>query len=195
MSKRPPSGDVDVRLGSEAEPSREPLDPETPFRLLVLGDFGGGSGPLAARKLHAVDRDVVEEELGRLRAAADVALGEGRRATIAPRTLEDFHPDRLLEKVEALAELGRTRARLEDARTFVEAAREVRAWAGPPAERGESAPPAAAAKDDVVGELLAYTREHLAAYKVPRSIDVVDELPRQETGKLYKNGLIEKYSV
>ena len=41
MSKRPPSGNVDVRLGSGTQTSPEPLDPDTPFRLLVLGDFGG----------------------------------------------------------------------------------------------------------------------------------------------------------
>ncbi|MCM3875137.1 MAG: type VI secretion system contractile sheath small subunit, partial [Thermoanaerobaculia bacterium] len=62
MSKRPPSGNVDVRIGSGVQTSREALDPETPFRLLVLGDFGGaGAGPLATRKMHAVDRDVLEE--------------------------------------------------------------------------------------------------------------------------------------
>ena len=63
MSKRPPSSEVDVRLG--AEPRRRPSrsTPKHPFASSSLGDFGGaGAGPLAARKLHAVDRDVLEEE-------------------------------------------------------------------------------------------------------------------------------------
>jgi type VI secretion system protein ImpC len=156
MSKRPPSGNVDVRLGSETQTSPEPLDPETPFRLLVLGDFSGaGPGPLATLKLHAVDRDVLEEELGRLDVTMDLPLGNGRSAEIELRDLDDFHPDRLLERVDVLAKLRKTRERLENPRTFAEAAGEVRAWAGPPPERREKDPGPAGGEDDIVSELLA----------------------------------------
>ena len=44
-------------------------------------------------------------------------------------------------------------------------------------------------------ELTGWLRDRLAHYKCPRSIDFVAQLPRTDTGKLYKNGLIEKYSV
>ncbi len=37
--------------------------------------------------------------------------------------------------------------------------------------------------------LLAYCREHLAGFKVPASVDVVDELPRNPTGKVLKKDL------
>ncbi len=155
MSKRPPSSDVDVRLGSGTQTSPEPLDPETPFRLLVVGDFGGaGAGPLAARKLHAVDRDTLEEELGRLQVTMEVPVGNGRSARIEVRDLDDFHPDRLLEHVDVLEEWRKVRERLENPRTFAEAAGEVRALAGPPPERREAAAPAGG-DDDIVGELLA----------------------------------------
>lgn len=156
MSKLPPFGSVDVRLGSGTQRSPEPLDPETPFRLLVLGDFGGtGAGALAARKLHAVDRDVLEEELGILHVTLDVPLGGERRARIELRDLDDLHPDRLLERVDVLDRWRATRERLENPRTFAEAAGEVRAWAGPPPERRQSAAAPAGGGDDVVGELLA----------------------------------------
>ena len=42
-------------------------------------------------------------------------------------------------------------------------------------------------------ELLAHCREHLAAYKCPRSIDFEAELPRHDTGKLYKRLLRDRY--
>ncbi|MGH9136974.1 MAG: acyl-CoA synthetase [Acidimicrobiales bacterium] len=45
----------------------------------------------------------------------------------------------------------------------------------------------------VATELLAYCREHLAGYKVPRSVDFIDELPRLPTGKLYKRVLRDRY--
>lgn len=42
-------------------------------------------------------------------------------------------------------------------------------------------------------ELDAFCREHLAHFKCPRSYDVVDELPRLPTGKLYKRLLRDQY--
>ena len=53
--------------------------------------------------------------------------------------------------------------------------------------------------DGVVGdaeleaELIAYSREHLANYKCPRSVDFRAELPRLPTGKLYKRLLKDEY--
>jgi acyl-CoA synthetase (AMP-forming)/AMP-acid ligase II len=42
-------------------------------------------------------------------------------------------------------------------------------------------------------ELLGWCRDHLAAYKCPRSIDLVDALPRDPSGKLFKRLLKEPY--
>ncbi|HCB34164.1 MAG TPA: acyl-CoA synthetase [Acidimicrobiaceae bacterium] len=50
-----------------------------------------------------------------------------------------------------------------------------------------------AGDEALAGELTAYAREHLANYKVPRSIDFRDELPRLPTGKLYKRILRDEY--
>lgn len=38
-------------------------------------------------------------------------------------------------------------------------------------------------------EIIAYARERLAAYKCPKTVDVVDELPRNPTGKILKKDL------
>ena len=46
---------------------------------------------------------------------------------------------------------------------------------------------------DLSASVLGYARDHLARYKVPRSVDVVDELPRLPTGKLYKRLLRDRY--
>ncbi len=42
-------------------------------------------------------------------------------------------------------------------------------------------------------ELIAYCRERLAHLKCPKSIDFHDQLPRHQTGKLYKEGLKRPY--
>ena len=44
-------------------------------------------------------------------------------------------------------------------------------------------------------ELLAWLRERLAHYKCPRSVSFEQQLPRTDTGKLYKQELVEKYST
>ena len=42
-------------------------------------------------------------------------------------------------------------------------------------------------------ELIAWCRERLAHYKCPRSVDIMDELPRNPTGKLLKKDLRKPY--
>jgi acyl-CoA synthetase (AMP-forming)/AMP-acid ligase II len=42
-------------------------------------------------------------------------------------------------------------------------------------------------------ELIAYARERIAAYKAPKSVDFVDALPRNPSGKILKKDLREKY--
>jgi len=53
--------------------------------------------------------------------------------------------------------------------------------------------PGVDASDATRETLLAHCREHLAGYKIPRSIDFEPELPRLPTGKLYKRLLRDKY--
>ncbi len=49
------------------------------------------------------------------------------------------------------------------------------------------------ASDILAGEILAFARDRLARYKVPRSIDFEIELPRHESGKLYTRRLRDPY--
>jgi long-chain acyl-CoA synthetase len=51
----------------------------------------------------------------------------------------------------------------------------------------------AAAGPELAAQLLAYCHSELASFKCPRSVDFVDELPRDPNGKLYKRRLREKY--
>jgi long-chain acyl-CoA synthetase len=53
--------------------------------------------------------------------------------------------------------------------------------------------PGHAASDALAAEILAFARERLAGYKVPRSIDFETALPRHPTGKLLVRELRERY--
>jgi long-chain acyl-CoA synthetase len=69
----------------------------------------------------------------------------------------------------------------------------------PDAEMGEAVKAVVIPADPAGGgpglesELLEHCRAELATYKCPRSVDFVEELPRDETGKLYKRLLRERY--
>jgi long-chain acyl-CoA synthetase len=47
--------------------------------------------------------------------------------------------------------------------------------------------------DELAAELMAFCRDHLAHFKCPRSVDFVSELPREDTGKIFKRKLREQY--
>lgn len=103
--------------------------PDTPFRVAVLGDFGAGAG---VRRLVEIDRDNFDDVLRSLGVGLRLRLSDRERGeplTLAFEGLEDFHPDRIYERLEIFQSLRRTRRRLEDPSTFDSAAAEVRAWA------------------------------------------------------------------
>jgi long-chain acyl-CoA synthetase len=51
------------------------------------------------------------------------------------------------------------------------------------------------ATEEFAEELSGWLRERLAHYKCPRSISFEAQLPRTDTGKLYKQDLVKKYSL
>ena len=79
------------------------------------------------------------------------------------------------------------------------AVRDIAVFGIPDEEWGESVKGAMEVADgytagpELESEILAWAREHMAGFKVPRSIDFVDQLPRHPTGKLYKRLLRDKY--
>jgi long-chain acyl-CoA synthetase len=48
---------------------------------------------------------------------------------------------------------------------------------------------------ELANEIIDYTRERIAHFKAPKSLDFVDELPRTATGKLVKRDIEKKYLV
>jgi len=102
-------------------------DDEAPRRILFLADFGGdaqGAGPIAHRPIARVDVDNVDDVLARR--VNSVTLGPacgGQRLEL--RSIDDFHPDALLERIPACVRLLDLRARLQHPNTFAAAAAEL----------------------------------------------------------------------
>lgn len=64
----------------------------------------------------------------------------------------------------------------------------------PDADRGEAVVAYVATKDPfiTVEQLLAYCKEHLAKYKLPSVIEIIEELPKSGTGKILRRALKEQ---
>ena len=88
---------------------------------------------------------------------------------------------------------------IEDALILHDKIQDVAVFGIPNADFGEEVKaviqlaPGLSPSDALSDELLGFARERLAAYKVPRSIDYIDDMPRLPTGKLYKRVLKDKY--
>ncbi|WP_295442073.1 type VI secretion system contractile sheath large subunit, partial [uncultured Thiodictyon sp.] len=117
-----------------------------PFRILVFGRFGGaGSVPLGQRKPIRVDIDNFEQVFARLAPRLELVL-DGNPVTVEFESIEDFHPDRLFERLAPFVALRRLRAELNDPAQFHRAAA---ALGGVPA----AAEPVAAASPEGAGDI------------------------------------------
>ena len=126
-------------VATEEEPLGIP-EQDTPFRIVLLGDWSGRAnrppsapGPeIAARNPVLVDRDNFDQLMAKIACEVHLSLAgdESRPLTIRFNGLDDFHPDRIYERIEVFEALKRVRQRLGNPATFVAAADEVRGWTG-----------------------------------------------------------------
>jgi len=88
---------------------------------------------------------------------------------------------------------------IEDALVLHPAVQDVAVFGVPNADFGEEVKAVVeladghSPSDTTAEDLMAYAKATLAGYKVPRSIDFTDALPRLPTGKLYKRLLKDQY--
>ncbi|HLV85437.1 MAG TPA: type VI secretion system contractile sheath large subunit [Candidatus Sulfotelmatobacter sp.] len=143
MSKPFDFGGVNLNAGGDASGGR-PLE-ETPFCIAILADFSGRANRtirqtenIASRKAVLVDRDNFEEVLARYKPELELKLSDSGSLHLRFGELDDFHPDRLFEQVEAFSTLRNLRTRLEDPSSFGQAAEELGLRSGQAAARPSS---------------------------------------------------------
>ncbi|MDT8302285.1 MAG: type VI secretion system contractile sheath large subunit [Sedimentisphaerales bacterium] len=134
---------IDLELSTLTSFSPAKVKDKTPFRIAILSDFSGrgnrGLGEislsLASGKLNQVDVDKIDELPAKLGVEIHVPIGNEDSSRIAIRfdEMDDFHPDRIFERLDVFQELKAIRKRLQNPTTFAEAASQVRRWvAGEP---------------------------------------------------------------
>jgi type VI secretion system protein ImpC len=136
---------MEFQLGTQTSFAPRKAKDDTPFCIAILADFSGRgnrglceTGPsVAARKRIAVDVDNLEDLPMKLGCEIHVPLGgsEGPRIGLRFSELDDFHPDRIFDRLEVFQKLKTTRKLLENPATFAEAASQVRSWIADEQER------------------------------------------------------------
>ncbi len=132
------SGKMDFELTTSFKPDPEQTSEQRPFCIAIMADFSGRSNrvlyqagaPLAARQWIPVDVDNFEKLPAKLGTEIHIPVGnsDGPRLPIQFGELDDFHPDRIFDRLEVFQKLKLIRKNLQDPSTFAQAAAQVRSW-------------------------------------------------------------------
>jgi len=135
MPTRRSSAEVHLDVTARAGQPQLTPDSETPFRIAILGDFSGrrnrglseSGDALASRNPRMIDRDNFDSVLAKIAPRLELAPeGEDAfRISLKFADLDDFHPDRLFERVQMFQKLRDTRQKLNDPATFAKTASEL----------------------------------------------------------------------
>ena len=138
--------EFDLRLNRPEAPRRRPEG--NPMRLLLLGNFSGRAAWVADDAaaephwvLHRVDIDNLDEVVRRIAPQVPFPASAGAPAAVLDiESLDDFHPDRLVERLDLCARLIDLRGRLRDPARFEQAADELRSTGLARTPLGEAPP-------------------------------------------------------
>jgi type VI secretion system protein ImpC len=113
--------------------------PGTKFRLALLGDFSGRANAgqaetgeaLARRKPIKVDVDTLDDILAKMKLSLTLSLdGDEAVVSVPIASMDDFHPDQIVDNVELFSSLRDLRRNLGTKAGFDRAAKEVLSWSG-----------------------------------------------------------------
>lgn len=156
----------------------------SPMQILLMGDFSGSNDSSPNFPIHPLDLDNFEALLAKLLPRVELVIGTGPKQVIAIefKTLDDFHPDRLFERLAVFQQLKTLRSDLQNPATFEQAvtqlSQEERAKqpeTGKPEQTTAPATPVeqnANLLDELLGDRAANIASEPTAVKGGRSVDI-----------------------
>ena len=113
-----------VHITYDLETNGAVVKKEIPFVMGVMGDYSGDNAekkPLKDRKFSQIDRDNFNDVMANVAPqvnmkVANTLQGDGTEMSVSLefKSMEDFEPHRIVEKVESLKKLLETRNKLRD---------------------------------------------------------------------------------
>jgi type VI secretion system protein ImpC len=198
MARPTPRNSVSFTFARQETPDDEPLPESTKPAVVILGGFSGRqlAAAVSLTPLH-VDLDTLDQVWSRFKAKLVLPLSP-TPIELPLATLDDLHPERLVEAVPALARVAALRRQLRDPNTAAAAAQELRLIlpASPAPAAAAQAPspvvapagtPAAESPADVLARLLGRPSPAVSApppsspAAPSRSESMVDRLVREAT--------------
>jgi type VI secretion system protein ImpC len=174
----------DVNFGTLSGKPRATPSPGTKFRLAVLGDFSGRANAglmetgeaLAKRRPIKADVDNLDDVIARMKLNLTLSLdGDEAVVNVPINSMDDFHPDQIVENVELFSSLRDLRRNLASKAGFERAAKEVLSWSGetalPPLPR--KAAGAAIATDRKLSDFARLTGRPGTADMAEQSVDAL----------------------
>ena len=183
---------VEIETGEKSAALERP-EPDAPFHIAILGDFSGRKNrgvldaKLEGRKAVLIDRDNFDDMMARFAPELHLPLGgqDGPRVPVRFRDLDDFHPDRIFERLKMFQALRDIRQKLNDRSTFDAAAAEVRSWSGSAAATRGLSPPASrpevsrTSARELFEQALSATESRSGAARPERALDDFQKLLRE----------------
>ncbi len=130
---------IGVAMSTQTKERRARPQTDTPFKILIMGDFSGRAnrwaetdGPdIVDRQLIRVDRDNDEQVMAKMDVSVRLdALGaKTPPVELTFAEMDDFHPEQIYLRAPLFAAMKQLRKRLADPDTFVEAAEQLSATA------------------------------------------------------------------
>jgi type VI secretion system protein ImpC len=157
MPDRHSFGEIHLDVTAGRERVQETPESETPFRVAILGDFGGRGNrrlmeigeAMANRRPMLIDRDNFDSVFAKVSPQIDLLMGKSYLLTLKFRDLEEFHPDSIFRRDQLFQKLRETREKLSDPDTFAETAGELGIRGTPP----EAAPAPVEPRRDSSGDV------------------------------------------
>jgi type VI secretion system protein ImpC len=181
-----------VNLSAGEDSSGAHPEPETPFCIAILGDFSGRANrgiadtkSISKRRAWLVDRDNFDEVLSRSGAEIHLPMDESGALHLRFSELDDFHPDRIFERLEVFGKLRDLRSRVQDSSTFPKVAEELglrsRDAASQPAKPAPVPAPSAVqlASGSLLDEMVAQTEARGVTNLPRRSTDEVHDFAQR----------------
>ncbi len=184
MKKPITFGSISLEIVSSLEETRGRAEPGTPFALCILGDFTGRASrnivePVKGRRPFPVDRDTIDEVMEKMKVKVRLDSA-GTALDISFSSLDDFHPDHLLNRIGVFRALKDVRKRLGDPRTFSAAVRVLQELTGiqggqegPAKEPPKPVTKGGSLLDEMIGQAVSGTDRPVAGQDLDAFIEAV----------------------
>jgi type VI secretion system protein ImpC len=154
---------------STATQGRQRRSETSPMQILLMGDFSGLNATLPGFPIHRLDLDNFDSLIAKLspRLALDIGTEQTQVVELEFKSLDDFHPDALFDRLPLFQYLRELRSQLNNPATFAQAAAQLalpttKTETESAAEEAATAP-SAEQSTDLLEELLGDRAAHIAA--------------------------------